>query len=142
MITFGANLDAPRCTERNHASLVEIAVVATEHVGFSAFGGLHHIEIIGVAQRSVVGMLDYDRLACLLKELSVIVEFVFRQRIEFLQSRIAEHLDRLDDDFVGEKQSVTTRKQVGQHFSPGRATGWVRADQDSRIKDNPQPTGL
>jgi hypothetical protein len=98
--SFGAHFDAARRTERNDACLVKIAVIATEHIGFPPLGGLHHIKVIGVAQRSVIRLFDYNRLADILKELRVAVEFVFRERMQFLQSRIAEHLDRLDNDFV------------------------------------------
>jgi hypothetical protein len=70
---FGANLDAPRRTERNNAGLVEIAIIATEHIRFPAFGGLHHIKVVRIAQGSLVRVLEYDRLAYVLKELSVVV---------------------------------------------------------------------
>jgi hypothetical protein len=45
-------------------------------------------------------MLNADRLAYVLKKLRVVVEFVFRKRMQPLQTRIAEHPGRLDDDFI------------------------------------------
>ena len=79
---------------------MKVSIIATEHIRFAAFGSLHHIKVIRVAQWSVVRALEYDRLAYLLKELSVFVEFVLRKCMQLLQSRIPKHLDGLDNDFV------------------------------------------
>jgi hypothetical protein len=79
-----AHVDAARPTERNYAGIVEIPIVATEHVGIAALGGLHHIEIVRIAQRSMVRVIEYHRLAHLLSELRIVVEFALGQSMKFL----------------------------------------------------------
>lgn len=121
---------------------MEIAIIAAEYVCFPTFGGLRYVKIIVIAQRSVVWVLDDDRLAHFLKKLCIVVEFVFRQRMQPLQSRVAKYLDCLHDNLIGMEQRVTTLKQGGQQLSPLRTTTRVRTHQDSRIKNNSQPAGL
>jgi hypothetical protein len=47
----------------------ENPIVATEHIGSATVSGLHDVEIVGVAQRSMVRVTEYDGLADLLQEL-------------------------------------------------------------------------
>ena len=59
----------------------------------------------------------------------------------FLQPRIAKHLDRLDNDFIREYQSVTPLEQGLQHLPPYGGTTRMRANKNSRIENDSQPIG-
>ena len=45
---FGAHFDAARRRERNDTGRIEIAAIATEHIGFPAPGRLHRIQVVGI----------------------------------------------------------------------------------------------
>jgi len=76
-----AHDDAACRTERNHSGIVEIPVIATEYIGVATFCGLHHVKIVGISQRGVVRVAKYYRLAYVLQELRIVVEFVIGKRI-------------------------------------------------------------
>jgi hypothetical protein len=136
------NVDATCRAECNDDGIVEISIVAAEHVGLTALGGLHHIKVVGIAQRGVVWVTKYHHLAYLLQELRVVVEFVIGQRIKLLQARIPKYSDGFDDDFIREKQRMAALKHRAQHFSSGGTTSRVGANQDGRVKNYSQMIGL
>ena len=52
---------------------MEIAIVAAERIGVAAFGSLHYIEVVGIAQGCMVRMMKHHRLAHFLQELRIVV---------------------------------------------------------------------
>jgi len=52
---------------------MKIPIIAAQDICVAALGGLHHIEVIGIAQRRVIGRIDNYGFRDILQELCVVV---------------------------------------------------------------------
>ncbi len=56
------HLDTAHRAVSEYPRLMKIPVIAAQDIRVPAFGGLHHIKVIGVAQGSVIGRMEKDDL--------------------------------------------------------------------------------